>query len=258
MAEYFKDLQYINQKKELKFCQEGKCYFTKIQPFGDKYGLKWLIITVIPESDFMAEVNANTYRTIILSIAALIISILIGIVISRWLIEPISKLNNAAKNIAQGQWNNTVEIKRNDELGELANSFNLMASQLKESFENLEMKVKERTYELENAREKADTANQAKSAFIANMSHELRTPLNAILGFSQLMTRSQTLSPDNQENATIINRSGEYLLTLINNILDLSKIEAGKITLNPSNFDLYNLLDELEGQLKVMQPQLLP
>ncbi|MEA5534571.1 hybrid sensor histidine kinase/response regulator [Crocosphaera sp. XPORK-15E] len=246
LAEYFKDLQYINQKKELKFCQEGKCYFTKIQPFGDKYGLKWLIITVIPESDFMAEVNANTYRTIILSIAALIISILIGIVISRWLIEPISKLNNAAKNIAQGQWNNTVEIKRNDELGELANSFNLMASQLKESFENLEIKVKERTYELENAREKADTANKAKSAFIANMSHELRTPLNAILGFSQLMTRSQTLSPDNQENATIINRSGEYLLTLINNILDLSKIEAEKITLNPSNFDLYNLLDELD------------
>jgi signal transduction histidine kinase len=53
------------------------------------------------------------------------------------------------------------------------------------------------------------------------MSHELRTPLNAILDFSQLMAKSQNLSPENQENIEIINRSGEYLLSLINNILDL-------------------------------------
>ncbi|NEQ75509.1 MAG: response regulator [Okeania sp. SIO2C9] len=115
----------------------------------------------------------------------------------------------------------------------------------------LEKKVVERTEQLSIAKEKAEVANQAKSSFIANMSHELRTPLNAILGFSQIMMRSPTLSPEEKENTAIINKSGNYLLTLINNILDLSKIEAGKMTLNAKTFDFYSFLNELEDLLHI-------
>ncbi len=103
---------------------------------------------------------------------------------------------------------------------------------------------------MQEAKESAEAANRAKSTFLANMSHELRSPLNVILGFCQLLTRSQCLNPEQQENITIMTRSGEHLLTLINNVLDLSKIEAGRTTLHEINFDLYGLLDDLDDMFQ--------
>ncbi|MEM8504005.1 MAG: ATP-binding protein [Cyanobacteria bacterium P01_D01_bin.1] len=101
------------------------------------------------------------------------------------------------------------------------------------------------------AKQKAEIANQAKSQFLANMSHELRSPLNAILGFTQVMSRSDTLPAEHQENVSIINRSGEFLLGLINDILDIAKIEAGHTVLTPSSFNLHTLLDELYDLFKL-------
>ncbi|MCT7983416.1 PAS domain S-box protein [Laspinema sp. A4] len=103
---------------------------------------------------------------------------------------------------------------------------------------------------LQKAAIAADAANQAKSEFLANMSHELRTPLNAILGFTQLMNRNSSLSPQHQEHLKIINQAGEHLLSLINDILEMSKIEAGRTVFNPTSFHLISLLRNLEAMLK--------
>ncbi len=100
--------------------------------------------------------------------------------------------------------------------------------------------------DLQDARRQAEAANQAKSTFLASMSHELRTPLNAILGFTQLMERDPSLTPDQLEYLGIINRSGAHLLYLINDVLEMSKIEAGKMTLRERRYDLYRQLEGLE------------
>ncbi|HZX28401.1 MAG TPA: ATP-binding protein, partial [Telluria sp.] len=106
---------------------------------------------------------------------------------------------------------------------------------------NLEDRVRERTAELERvnhelgeAKEVAERANQAKSAFLSSMSHELRTPLNAILGFTQLLgTEEFELTPaKRREFTTHILKAGNHLLVLINEVLDLAKIETGALTLS--------------------------
>jgi len=96
----------------------------------------------------------------------------------------------------------------------------------------------------EVAREKAETANRAKSAFLANMSHELRTPLNAILGFSSMMQRDPSIPKQHSRTLSIINRSGTHLLSLINTVLDMAKVESGRSALEISAFDISRTLKE--------------
>ncbi|MBD2067709.1 AAA family ATPase [Leptolyngbya sp. FACHB-671] len=124
--------------------------------------------------------------------------------------------------------------------------------QLADYSKTLEVKVKERTVQLQHevrdrqrAEEIAQSANRAKSEFLANMSHELRTPLNGILGYTQICQKDRALSEQQKNRISIIHHCGEHLLTLINDVLDLSKIEARRMELYPREFHLADFLQSI-------------
>lgn len=108
--------------------------------------------------------------------------------------------------------------------------------------------------DLRRALEKAEAANEAKSAFLATISHEIRTPLNGVLGMAQVMAAEEQ-SPTQRERLRILNESGQALMTLLNDVLDMSKIEAGRLELEAIAFDPCEVLRQVAGVFGAMAQQ---
>jgi len=108
----------------------------------------------------------------------------------------------------------------------------------------------QRQQQLSNAKEAADRANQAKSAFLSSMSHELRTPMNAILGFAQILEYDGGLDAEHQDSVREILRAGHHLLELINEVLDLARVEAGRLELSLEPVEIGPVVEECVGLIQ--------
>jgi two-component system sensor histidine kinase ChiS len=230
----FGNFNAIKESQQLEFNLEDQRQFLQIVPFHDERGLDWLIAVVIPEADFMAQIHANTRTMMLLTLMALVIAIMIGFLTARWIIQPILRINAAAKTLANGQWEQTLPTERADELGQLARSFNRMAEQLKMSFDMLGVQ----NLELQRL-------DQVKDDFLANTSHELRTPLNGIIGLTESLLDGVAgeLSPQVKTNLIMIVSSGRRLACLVNDILDVAKLKHHDLVLQQQAIGLRELVD---------------
>jgi signal transduction histidine kinase len=197
----------------------------------------------------------------LLAIAFALMGGLVFAVLGRRMVRPINDLVRGTQLIASGNLDTQIMPSSRDELGVLAESFNQMATSLKdnksaldEAYKNLEQRVVERTQQLALANQKLDEASRHKSAFLASMSHELRTPLNAIIGFSQVLLDPSmpVTEEDRKQFLTDILNSGEHLLKLINEVLDLSKIEAGRMELQIAPASLYETLETVQSTIHAL------
>lgn len=249
-------LSTLNEPLRFTYALNGERQFVQVVPLTVGNDLEWLIVVVVPESDFMAQINANTRNTIALCGVALAIAILLGIVTARAIAAPIVHLNLAAQRLADGDFSPTVSSHYpTREVRTLAASFNQMAKQLRIAFLNLEKRVAERTTELAAAKDMAEQASQAKSEFFASMAHDFCTPLKRILGETQRLQHDATLSPQHQETLQTIHHCGLNLLGLVNNTLDLAKITAHQLELEPRATHLASFFTALSALFRIRVTQ---
>jgi signal transduction histidine kinase len=209
--------------------------------------LGWHVFVQRPIGEAFAPLYSSLFRTGILLIIGLVLAALASLILARRMVAPIEALQVGAARVAEGDLETPIEVRTGDELETLADEFNRMTAQLRESYAGLEHKVQARTTELaaaldqlEEKRRELETVSRHKSEFLANMSHELRTPLNAIIGFSEVLHEQMFGELNEQQLGYVADvlESGRHLLSLINDILDLSKVEAGRMELDLADVSL--------------------
>lgn len=191
------------------------------------------------------------------ALVAGLLGIIISILLSRTLTEPLRTLIVATDRIAQGDLTQTITVHSSDEVAVLASAFNLMIKQLRETIQGMQ----QRTDELRRSEEELRVANalaresvRLKSEFMSTMSHELRTPLNAILGFSSILLTGMggEIDADALHMIERINSNSDRLLHLINNILDIAKIEAGRLEIQSQPLNPRQMAEKWQMQMSVL------
>ena len=250
----------------------GKKYIFTFNYSRDK---RFGIFILQPDLNIFELIYNNPFQILIILTTIILITTITSFFIYSYIINPVNKLSREMTLVSTGKITSDIYNEygmRKDEIGNALNSFNDMLKQIKvrdkqknklvrkkkrllvvldNINKDLEIKIKQRTKDLENVNDilkdtvqQANAANKAKTKFLYSISHDIRSPLNSILGFSDIIEKSD----DKQKNIRYLNSitiEAERILELLNTLLDLSKIEAGKLELLLKPFNIYSFLEEM-------------
>jgi signal transduction histidine kinase len=239
--------------EQFKDADDGQLHFVKVRPFRDNQGLSWLVVVVIPESDFMGQIHKNTRDTVLLCLAALGTAVAVAIAVSRWISRPVLELSAAAEALAKNDWQHPITIERSDELGVLATSFRQMRDELGRS----RLQLEEYASGLEQKNQKLKTLEaelrQQLNLFLHAVSHDLRNP---VIGTSMVLNNLSNQPGDKVDvPRLVIHRmieSNHRQLELINSLIDTHAAEIWGISLHPQTFGLANLVESAIADLQPM------
>jgi signal transduction histidine kinase len=218
------------------------------------------MLAEIEEAEALSAVHEVREISLLVTIAAAVLAVVIASIGTIWITRPIRKLTEVATEVINGDYSRRAQIRRSNEIGQLATAFNTMTDNLVNTLDERNKRldeIREVNRQLRIATAMAKEAARIKSEFLATVSHELRTPLNAIIGFSDmlLLGMSGELNEKQRHQVTRLQENGKRLLSLINNILDITRIEAGRTELAFSPFEPRQLANRLYNQMEVLAQQ---
>ena len=206
-----------------------------------------------------------TWNSIVFFVIVLVLSVILTVVISRRITQPIFTLVEHMKNVETGRLGETIDLLAFNEIGAVQKGFNRMTQALLSNRKQLNNRIQAATQQLSEAitdmetknrelgfaRDEAQNANRIKSEFLTNMSHEIRTPINGIRGFINLISHSG-LNSTQKKYADIILKSTNDLTDIISEILDFSKMESGKLQIVDDDFDLHEIIEQTRDTLFII------
>ncbi|EJO9859609.1 two component system sensor kinase [Salmonella enterica] len=208
------------------------------------HGPGWSQVILYPYGNLSSRILKTIIQQIPFTLTALVLmTSTFCWLLHSLLAKPLWHFVDAINKTATEPLSTRLPEERQDELGSIAYAFNQLLNTLQVQYDNLESKVAERTHALNEAKKRAEQANERKSIHLTVISHELRTPMNGVLGAIELL-QTTPLNIKQQGLADTARYCTLSLLTLINNLLDFSRIESGHFTLHMEETALLPLLDQ--------------